>query len=233
MKKTWTPELIAGRLKQEKPYLHTNYESIYQWIYTDRRDLIAYLPRGHKTRRKRCGAKNKRSVRIPNRIMIDKRPPQIGERTEAGHWEADTAVSRQSKAAIAATVERTSRFLIAKKLQSKTSNNMHTALCMTLKRFPQWLRQSITYDNGTENVCHEQTNRALKTQSYFCNPYHSWEKGSIENRIGIIRRFFPKKTDWSLITQRQLDRVIKIINTRPMKCLGFKTPQEVFVALTH
>jgi IS30 family transposase len=97
--------------------------------------------------------------------------------------------------------------------------------------FPQWLRKTITYDNGTENADHEIIDCWLNTQSYFCNPYHSWEKGSIENRIGIIRRYFPKKTNWALISQWQLNRIVKKINLRPMKCLGFKTPYEAFVAL--
>ena len=233
LKDEWTPELIAGTLPLDKPGLKTNHESIYLWIYNDRRDLIHYLPRAHRTRQKRSSIKNKRCVRVPDRTMIDKRPEHITERNEAGHWETDTAVSRQSKAAITATVERKSRFLIVKKIKGKTADCMHAAVVDSLRNLPEKLRRTITYDNGTENAKHRLTNEVLRTKSYFCNPYHSWEKGSIENRIGMLRRYFPKKTDWSLITQRQIDRVVKRINTRPMKCLGFKTPEEVFVALRH
>jgi transposase, IS30 family len=233
LKAEWTPELIAGKLPIDKPGLETNHESIYLWIYNDRRDLIKYLPRAHRTRQKRSSIKNKRCIRVPDRTMIDKRSAHIEARKEAGHWEADTAVSRQSKAAITATVERKSRFLIVKKIKGKTADCMHNALIDSLKALPEKLRKTITYDNGTENANHKRTNDILKTKSYFCNPYHSWEKGSIENRIGMIRRYFPKKTDWSLITQRQIDKVVKKTNTRPMKCLGFKTPEEVFVALRH
>lgn len=233
LKEEWTPEIIAGKLPFDKPGLKTNHESIYLWIYKNRRDLIQYLPRAHRKRQKRSSIKNKRCIRVPDRTMIEQRDPEIQTRNAAGHWETDTAVSRQSKAAIAATVERKSRYLIAKKIKDKTAKSMHGAVVKSLKKVPEKLRKTITYDNGTENANHKLTDQVLKTKAYFCNPYHSWEKGSIENRIGIIRRYFPKKTDWSLITQKQLDKVVKKINTRPMKCLGFKTPEEVFVALRH
>lgn len=233
LKQEWTPEIIVGKLPLDNPGLETNHESIYLWIYNDRRDLIKYLPRAHRRRQKRSSIKNKRCIRVQDRTMIDKRAAHIENRIEAGHWEADTAVSRQSKVAIAATVERKSRFLIVKKIKGKTADCMHNAMVISLEGLPRKLRKTITYDNGTENGRHRLTNKVLKTDSYFCNPYHSWEKGSIENRIGMIRRYFPKKTDWSLITQRQIDKVVKKINTRPMKCLGFKTPEEVFVALRH
>jgi len=233
LKEEWTPELIVGKLPLDIPGLETNHETIYLWIYKDRRDLIKYLPRAHRKRQKRSSIKDKRCIRVQDRTMIDKRPVHIEDRIEAGHWEADTAVSRQSKAAIAAAVERKSRFLIVKKIKGKTAYCMHIAMVDSLEGLPLQLRKTITYDNGTENAHHRLTNDILKTDSFFCNPYHSWEKGSIENRIGMIRRYFPKKTDWSLITQRQIDKVVKKINTRPMKCLGFKTPEEVFVALRY
>lgn len=233
LKKEWTPEIIAGKLPLDKSGFKTNHESIYLWIYKDRRDLIKYLPRAHRNRQKRSSIKNKRCIRVPDRTMIEHRDPLIETRNEAGHWETDTAVSRQSKAAITATVERKTRYLIAKKIKGKTAKDMHNAVVKSLKKLPQKLRKTITYDNGTENANHKLTDEILKTKAYFCNPYHSWEKGSIENRIGMIRRYFPKKTNWSLITQKQIDKVVKKINTRPMKCLGFKTPEEVFVALRH
>lgn len=233
LKKEWTPELIAGKLPLDKLGFKTNHESIYLWIYKDRQDLIKYLPRAHRNRQKRSSIKNKRCIRVPDRTMIEHRDPLIETRNEAGHWETDTAVSRQSKAAITATVERKTRYLIAKKIKGKTAKDMHNAVVKSLKKLPQKLRKTITYDNGTENANHKLTDEILKTKAYFCNPYHSWEKGSIENRIGMIRRYFPKKTNWSLITQKEIDKVVKKNNTRPMKCLGFKTPEEVFVALRH
>jgi IS30 family transposase len=143
----------------------------------------------------------------------------------------DTAISRISKAAIMVLVERRTRYVIIKKLIAKTAYHVHNAAVKSLKDYPPKLRQSITYDNGTENSLHELTNKVLRTQSYFCNPYHSWEKGSVENVIGIIRRFYPKKTDWNNVSQWDLNKVARSINNRPMKLLGFKTPYQVFVAL--
>ena len=108
---------------------------------------------------------------------------------------------------------------------------MQQAVIGSLSGMPETLRKTITYDNGTENASHEAINAALKTSSYFCRPYHSWEKGGVENCIGLIRRFYPKKTDWSLISQDDLNIIEHRLNTRPRKCLGFRTPYEVFVAL--
>ncbi|MDL2229691.1 IS30 family transposase [Treponema sp. OttesenSCG-928-L16] len=194
---------------------------------------MPYLVYHHRKRRNRSSARGKRGVRIQNRTMIEKRPAGANDRTEPGHWEADTAIPRESKAAFMAMVERTSRFLMARKLKSKMAVYMDQAIFLCLSILPKKLRKSITYDNGTENALHEKTNKRLETKSYFCNPYHSWEKGSIENRIGILRRYFPKKTNWALITQRQLNTIVRRINNRPMKCLGYKTPYEVFVALRY
>lgn len=232
LRAAWTPELIAGRLSKDHQGLSTNYESIYQWIYTQRSDLIEFLPRSHRKRRKRGAAKNKGCVRVPNRVMIDQRPAEAEARIEPGHWEADTAVSRQSKAAIAVVHERTSRYTKLTLIESKSAQNMQDAVVGSLTALPENLRKSITYDNGTENASHEAINAKLKTTSYFCLPYHSWEKGGVENSIGLIRRFYPKKTNWALLTQKELGIIENWLNTRPKKCLGFRTPQEVFVALT-
>jgi IS30 family transposase len=204
LKKTWSPELIAGRIAIDLPGFHVSHETIYQWIYSERKDLISYLVQQHKKRKKRGSLKQKRMPKVPNRTMIDERPKYIANRKTAGHWETDTAVSRQSKAAIMAAVERKSRYLMGRKLKSKSAACMNKALIKSLQTLPRQLLKSLTYDNGTENAFHEVTNAVLKTSSYFCNPYHSWEKGSIENRIGIIRRFFPKKTNWALISQASL-----------------------------
>lgn len=232
LKEKWTPELIAGRLPIEHTGLTTNYESIYQWIYTQRRDLIKHLPRSHRKRRKRGSAKNKGCVRVPNRVMINQRPAEVETRIDPGHWEADTAVSRQSKAAVAVVYERTSRYCMLTLMESKTAQNMQNAVVDNLMDLPAELRKSITYDNGTENAFHETINAKLNTASYFCQPYHSWEKGGVENSIGLIRRFYPKKTDWALLSQNDLAIIEHWLNTRPRKCLGFRTAQEVFVALT-
>jgi IS30 family transposase len=184
----WTPQGIAGRLSRDFPGLATNYESIYLWIYTERRDLISCLVRGHKKRHKRPSSKKSRVSKIPKRIDITERPLHVDLRKQAGHWEVDTVVSRESTACAAVLVE----------------------------------RKTLTYDNGLENALHERTNRELGVTSFFCKPYHSWEKGSIENRNGILRRYFPKKQNWRLTRQKKIDKVVSKIKAMPMKCLGYK-----------
>lgn len=228
LKKGWSPELIAGRLSIKKFGLQSNYESIYQFIYHDRRDLIQYLPQSHKKRKKRASGKNKRAVKIPNRTLIGQRPSEVDAREEVGHWETDTVISRKSKAALQVILERKMRYIKIGKLIRKTAKEMSKSLIRRLCRLPSNLLKTITYDNGTENAKHEHTNKVLKIDSYFCNPYHSWEKGSVENAIGIIRRYFPKRTDFAKITNKEIKRIESLINNRPRKCLGYKTPSEVF-----
>jgi IS30 family transposase len=227
----WTPAAIAGRLPLDLPGFKTNYESIYLWIYRERRDLITYLVKGHKQRHKRLYTKKTRGSRIPNRIDLSSRPYHVDKRNRGGHWEIDTVVSRQGKSCVAVLVERKSRFYIVVKMKDKTARSMYNALVKTLLRFPKKLRRTLTYDNGLENALHELVNTALETKSYFCKPYHSWEKGSIENRNGVLRRYFPKKHNWDLTNQKQIVRVVNIINSTPMKCLNYRTPAEVFANL--
>ena len=227
----YSPEIIAVMAERKNERWKTNYETIYQWIYSDRQDLIPFLTRSHKKRRKRGSGKQKRCAKVPNRTMIEHRPGYVNLRSRFGHWEADTAISRQSKAAIMVLAERRTRYVIIKKLDSKTAFAMHNAMVKSLGNQPPRVRHSVTYDNGTENALHELTDKTLGVKSYFCNPYHSWEKGTVENLIGIVRRFYPKKTDWKNISQWDLNKVARFINNRPMKLLGFKTPYQVFVAL--
>jgi IS30 family transposase len=231
LKLGYSPEIIAFEAQEKNIRWKTNFETIYQWIYKERHDLIPFLTRSHKKRRKRGSGKNKRCPKVPNRVMIEHRPDYINLRSYIGNWETDTIISRKSKAAVMVLVERRTRFAILKKLDGKNAYSMHKAIVASLRRFPQKIKCSITYDNGTENALHELTNIKLGTESYFCHPYHSWEKGTVENIIGIVRRFYPKKTNWKYISQWDLNKVSRFINNRPMKCLGFKTPYQVFVAL--
>ncbi len=231
LKAKWSPELIAGRLAAEHPGLHVSHEAIYQFIY-DRdihkeHDLVKYLARAHKRRRLRTHSHRHKKLHIPHRISIKERPQQVNARKQAGHWEADTIISRRSKPALGIMLERTSRRIHLAKLPAKASRPFRAAINRRLSRYPEPLRLSITYDNGCENVDHEYTNKVLGTRSYFCEPFHSWEKGSLENAAGIVRRFFPKKTDFALVTKEQVKRVENLINNRPRKCLNYQTPNEI------
>ena len=232
----WSPELIAGRLKLQYPEYSISHEAIYQWIYEDAWHLIPSLVRAHRKRKNRGYSRKHKKTHIPERVSIRKRPLHVLKRLQIGHWETDTVISRKSKAAIQVTVERKARYTKLAKLTKKGSRQMSIALVYRLGRIPSSLRLSITYDNGSENTEHLRTNRLLGTRSYFCEPFHSWERGTVENTIGLVRRFFPKKTDFATISKSRIRSVERWLNNRPRKCLGFKTPAEVFksagVALT-
>lgn len=231
----WSPEQIAGRLPLEHPKLSISHEAVYQFIYYEARNLIPLLTRAHRKRLKRWHSRKHCKSHIPQRVPITRRPAIVKTRGQFGHWEADTAVSRQSKAALLVAVERKSRLVKLAPLARKGSSETRSGLNRRLARLPQGLRRSITYDNGSENVEHLRVNQVLKTRSYFCLPFHSWEKGTVENSIGLVRRVYPKKTDFAIIPPEDLLRLERLLNHRPRKCLHFKTPAEVFrrgVALT-
>jgi len=226
----WSPELIAGRLRKSHRRLRISHEAIYQWIYREACPLIPCLARSHRKRLNRGHTRKHPRPHIPERISILQRPAIVAHRTQAGHWEADTVVSRRSLAALQVVVERKARFTKVKRLSRKSAAAMRAGLNRTLARFPQRLRRTITYDNGTENVEHQRVNQLLGTRSFFSEPHHPWEKGTVENTIGLIRRFLPKKTDFAKVHRNELRRIEHRLNNRPRKCLGFRTPAEVFRA---
>ena len=225
----WTPQIIAGFLTLDSKKIKISHESIYLYIYKKRPDLVQYLPRAHKKRFKRIPQSNKKNNRIPNRTPIDQRPEEINNRSEFGHWESDAIVSKQSKATLSVSVERVSKLVKIKKIKQNKADMFSKAIIRQMKPLPPWARRSITYDNGSENTQHELINDQLNTDSYFCNPYSSWEKGSVENMNGLIRRFLPKKTDFAKITHKRIKEIESLLNNRPRKCLGFKTPAQVFL----
>jgi IS30 family transposase len=225
----WTPEQIANRLPSDHKGQSISHEAIYQYIYKERLDLIESLPRHHKKRLKRGHSRKHRNSHIPNRVSIEERPKFIDKRKQEGHWERDSLISRASKACLDVKVERKSRYVILDKLERKAAKAVRKSLILHLKAFPENLRRSCTYDNGTENTEHEQVNEELGTKSYFCHPYASWEKGTVENTNGLIRRFFPKKTDFADVSIEQVKKVEYLLNNRPRKCLNYKTPTEIIL----
>lgn len=234
LKAGFSPEQIAGRIEIDLPGYKTNYESIYLFVYSERPEYAEYLLWGRRKRRKKAIKAGKRVVKIPNRVMIDKRPKDINDRKSLGHWEADTVISRQSKSALVVIRERKLQLMFIRKVSRKDSLNMKKAVINILKRFPKHLVRSITFDNGLENAAHEKIAKALGVRTYFCNPYHSWEKGGVENGIGLIRRFLPKKTDFSLIAHSVIRKIQHALNNRPRKSLKFSTPMErLKIALSH
>ncbi len=222
----WSPEQISGRLSRDNPELSISHEAVYQYIYKEHADLIPLLARSHKKRHQRGHGRKHKKSHIPNRVSIQDRPEGIATREHIGHWESDTMVSRQSTAALLLLIERKTRVTLIEKLQQKTALANSQGIIMLLEVLPQHLRQTITYDNGSENTEHETVNQELQTRSYFCNPYHSWEKGSVENAAGLVRRIFPKKTNFATVTASEIVTVENSLNNRPRKCLKYLTPLE-------
>jgi transposase, IS30 family len=200
-----------------KPFTNTS-------ILNDQTSLATWR---HKKRHSKGHSRKHRRSHIPNRVSLDQRSEAAHKRQEPGHWEGDSVLSSRSLAALNVLVERSTRVVVVTKLKQKTAQLSRQAITKRLQAYPQQWRKTITYDNGSENVQHEIVNKRLGTKSYFCAPYHSWEKGTVENTIGLIRRFLPKRTDFSKVTPSQLTKIEHLLNNRPRKCLDFQTPREV------
>jgi transposase, IS30 family len=228
--KGWSPELIAGRLRRKRSELPSiTHEAIYQWIYAERPDLVHYLTRAH-PKRKRRWRLSSRKTRIPDRVSIRQRPERINQRKEPGHWETDLVVG-SGKSALQVSVERVSRCTRMRKIPNKSAPESRLALEAIFKPLPPALRRSITYDNGPENTEHQILNQTLGTRSWFCEPYHSWEKAQVENTNGLIRRHIPKRANFDELPESEIQKVEVWLNERPRKVLQFQTPSEVFNAL--
>lgn len=229
--KGWSPEQIAGRIRIDHPGQTINHETIYQYIYhpqnPNRLEMIQLLRRAHKKRRNKGIGRKVRKATIPNRIPLDARPKSVENRHQSGHWEGDSLVSRKSKAALNTLVERKSRLVLITKLLRKSADETNRAVIERLKKFPTKGRQTLTLDNGTENAKHEALSTRLGIKCYFARPYASWERGTNENANGLIRWYLPKGTDFRKITPEQIARIEYLLNSRPRKCLGYKTPSEV------
>ena len=208
-----------------------HHEAIYQYIYhrqnPDRLARINLLRRAHKKRRNRGIGRKVRKTKIPNRISIDMRPKSVENRRSYGHWEGDSLISRKSKAALNTLSERKSRLVLITKLHRKGAAETNKAIIARLKKLPAHGRQTLTLDNGTENAKHELLAAKLGIKCYFAHPYASWERGTNEHINGLIRWYLPKGTDFRMIAPEQIARIEYLLNSRPRKCLGYKTPLEV------
>lgn len=225
----WSPEIISFKIKEDLG-ISIGKDSIYTFIY-ENPELTKLLAKKHP--RKKPRNKNKKTERtlIPNRIGIEQRPEEANKRKEFGHFEADTIVSRASLVCLLVIADRITRKIKIKKLARKTAELTSSSIIFALQMYNIIQLLTITYDNGSEFCWHDKVNKALKMQSFFCNPYSSWEKGTVENLNGLIRRFFPKGTDFDTITDEQIQQVEDWINNRPMKVLGYKSPNEKYAEL--
>lgn len=235
----WTPEQISGRLKRKHPFVKSRTvgtETIYRYIYDPKNKdevLWEYLPRGQKKRKKQMGRSVHKS-HIKARISISKRLLRVNKRKEFGHFEGDSIEGRRSVGdGIHTEVERMSRMFFAVKVKAINSEETIKVQTEIFSGLPPSARKSVTLDNGRENHLHMRLNKILNMKTYFCHPYASYERGTNENTNGLLRRYLPKHTDFSKITQDELDEIVSEINNRPRKVLKYQTAQEVFTSLIN
>lgn len=243
LKLGWSPEQIGATSKLAVG-TSISHEAIYQYVYAQvhrngygllkpgKEDLRPYLARH---RKRRMGKGLRKSYRIEKGLLpsIDARPNEINRRKIIGHWEDDSIVySPTCPVRLRTTNERVTGIVFIDKVHNRTMAEANRITLKRLSSLPQQLRQSITRDRGSENLGYKELEKELNIQCYFAHAYHSWERGSNENTNGLIRRFFPKKTDFSKITDQEIQRVEYLLNSRPRKRLGWKTPYQVFYELT-
>lgn len=228
-----SPDVIVARLKMEHPddnRMRISIETIYRWVYRNASlggQLFSCLCRSHKKRRRQRRYGTGRGL-IPGRISIDERPELVAARQRFGDWEGDTVEGAKGSGHITTHVERKSRYLVAEKLVNKTATVTADAVTVAFKRIPKKLRHTLTLDNGKEFARFKDIEKSTGLAIYFADPYSAWQRGVNENTNGLLRRYFPKGSDFRNVTEETLASAVKKLNHRPRKCLGYRTPHEVF-----
>ena len=233
LKQGWSPEQVSGRLARDRGRRVISHETIYRFIYAQmarKKDYTwrHYLPRG-KSKRGWRGRKGGSPARlIPLRRPLLERPEQALDRRQPGHWEADLMVFGNRGKSLLTLQERHSRLLLAVPQERKASGPIAQRMMGLLRGFPAEWRRTVTFDNGTEFAQHYRLHE-LGMETFFCDTYSPWQKGGMENGIGRLRRYLPRKTRWEELSRSRVSRVVQIYNNTPRKCLGYRTPAEVFM----
>lgn len=229
----WSPEIIANRMRREHPQnlkMRVSHEAIYQWIFRDAEqdgELYNHLTRHHKKRRKQRRYGGLRG-HIPCRLDISERPKIVDDKSRYGDWEGDTMVGHRHQGRLVTHVERKSRFLLAGRAIDGTAASFNAVSIQLFKAIPNKYLKTLTLDNGSENAKFKQIEGHFDMPTYFATPYASWERGCNENTNGLLRRYFPKGTDFLSITEGALEKAVEMLNHRPRKCLNYRTAFEVF-----
>jgi IS30 family transposase len=227
LERQWSPEQIAGRLRREGR-LQISHETIYRWIWADRRvggRLYSHLRGARRQRRKRYGTYERRG-RVAGKRPITARPAAVETREELGHWEADTVVG-PGRPCILSLVERKTGYVVIGKLRARTTAEVNRRARRLIRAQPHAVR-TITADNGTEFHAYAALERTTPTRFYFATPHHAWERGTNENTNGLIRQYLPKRQSMARPTQVACNRIATQLNRRPRKRLGFRTPEECY-----
>ena len=226
----WSPEQIAGRLRHEEAEHGVSHESIYRFIYRPKirpEKLYRYLPRAKAIRGRRYF--KRRRDPIEGRRSIHERPQTADQRQEFGHWEGDLMQFRTQRGNLLTLCERKTRFTVTSPLKTKTAAETGTVLRRLFQALPKRAKLTVTFDNGGEFAEHQALTRETGINAFFCDPHSPWQRGTIENTNGIIRRDMPRKKDIDSYTEKDIDELTWAINSTPRKCLGFKTPAEAFL----
>jgi len=229
-----SPDVIVARLRMEYPddlKMCISIETVYRWVYRDASQggqLFNGLCRCHKKRRRQHRYGTGRGL-IPGRVSIDMRPEPVATRKRFGDWEGDTVEGAKGSGHITTHVERKSRYLIAAKLVNKTAAVTAQAVASAFRKIPAALRHTLTLDNGKEFARFSDIEKDTGLEIYFADPYSAWQRGTNENTNGLLRRYFPKGLDFRTVTEKALAEAVKKLNHRPRKCLGYRTPHEVFL----
>lgn len=228
-----SPEQIAGRLKTHPPKelcgATIGHEAIYRYIYESPYGhyLYRYLRKKNAPRRQRQHARKSQKPSILERIFINERPEVINERLRIGDWESDTAQFRKQKVCLSVQCERKSMLIRLSKVSNRSASETREVLLRTVESLPDSeLVKSITFDNGGENACHIDIRDICNVQTFFCEPYKSWQKGGVENSIGLVRQYLPRQTDLATINEGTIYEIQEKLNNRPRKKLGYLTPNE-------
>jgi IS30 family transposase len=230
----WSPQQIAGRWRQagRAAKSRVSCEAIYLRVAADRRaggELFRLLRRGgRKRRRDRCGTRRGHRLKVRPEQELSQRPAVINERARVGDWEVDLIIGAGQRGAVLVAVERRTRFCRLRLLGDKSAPGVASALLSALKGMPV---ASMTKDRGLEWAEHERIARRLEAAIYFCRPYHSWEKGLVEQHNGLLREYWPKDMALDTLTAQAVARVEASLNARPRRVLGYATPAEVMLEL--
>lgn len=233
----WSPEQIAARVRHDYPRdvtRHLSHETIYAALYvlpkgTLRKELLSCLRQRHRKRGRRSKAHERRGKML-GAVPICERPSEVEKRLIPGHWEGDLIVGKAHGSAIGTLVERTTRFTILCRLKGTTAVDAQEGFTKKLRRIPAAVRSTLTLDRGSEMARHRELADAVHIDVYFADPRSPWQRGTNENTNGLLRQYFPKSTDLSQISQRELNRVARELNGRPRKVLRWLTPQESFTS---
>ena len=232
----WSPQQIAGRLRRDfpdEPAMRISHQGLYNWIALQKAEggvWHTFLRQARRKRRKRYGTRENRG-RIVGRVGIEERPPEVAAKVRAGDWESDTIVGTGSPACLASHVERVSQYTVLAKLPDGKAASLNAGTIRAFRRHGNLPLLTTTADNGKEFAGHAQLTARLGLRVYFARPYHSWERGLNENTNGLIRQFFPKGLDLGQVSGQDLRRVERLLNTRPRKTLGYRTPLEMLSEL--